>query len=313
MISIITPAYREAQNLPVLHKRLQNVLQDIPYEWEWVIVDDHSPDNTFGVAGHIAQQFDNVSVARLAKNSGSHIAIMAGVRLCRGDCAIIMAADMQDPPEVILSMISGWQQGSQVVWAARRQREGESNANLLFSRFYYWLMRHIIKIKNIPSRGADFFLLDKKVLEALAEFSEKNISLLALISWMGFRQETIEYDKQARLHGQSGWSFSKKLKLVVDSITAFSFFPIRLMSIIGFLVSVAGFLYAFVVLFNRFLSDPIQGWSSLMIVVLVVGGLQMLMIGILGEYLWRALDESRGRPQYLIEQVIQRRSTRHNK
>ena len=304
MISIITPAYCEAENLPVLYRRLHDVLQKQSLTWEWIVVDDHSSDHTFEIVSKIAQSHENIRAIRLSKNCGSHVAIMAGLRLCSGRCAVVMAADMQDPPELIASMIMAWEIGAQVVWAARRQREGETQATLGFSRFYYWLMRNIVKIKNIPPRGADFFLIDRQVIQALSQFDENNISLLALLSWMGFRQQTIEYDKQARLHGQSGWSFSKKIKLVVDSITAFSFLPIRAMSVIGFFVALLGFLYAFVVLANRFLSEPTQGWSSLMVVVLVVGGLQMLMMGILGEYLWRALDESRRRPRYLIEQAV---------
>ena len=304
MISIITPAYCEAENLPVLHTHLQAVLQKHAQPWEWIVVDDHSSDHTFEVVSRLAQNHENISAIRLSKNCGSHVAVMAGLRLCSGQCAVVMAADMQDPPELIISMLAAWENGTQVVWAARRHREGETQTTLGFSRFYYWLMRNIVKIKNIPPRGADFFLIDKQVIQALNQFDENNISLLALLSWVGFRQQTIEYDKQARLHGQSGWSVSKKLKLVIDSITAFSFLPIRVMSVIGFLMALFGFLYAFVVLTNRFLNEPAQGWSSLMVVVLVVGGLQMLMLGILGEYLWRALDESRRRPRYLIEQAI---------
>ena len=158
----------------------------------------------------------------------------------------------------------------------------------------------------MPATGADFFLLDRKVVEAFSQFSEANVSILALITWMGFRQTAVPYDKEARLHGRSGWDLRKKLKLVVDSVTSFSYLPIRFMSYLGLVVGLGGFIYAGVVIFNAIHGDPVQGWSSLMVVVLVVGGLQMIMMGVLGEYLWRALDESRRRPRYIVEADTER-------
>ena len=166
-------------------------------------------------------------------------------------------------------------------------------------------MRHVVGLKEMPPTGADFFLLDRQVLDAFLEFKESNVSVLALISWMGFRQETITYDKQARLYGHSGWTLKKKLKLLVDSITSFTYLPIRIMSYVGFLVAFAGFVYAGIVITNALSGHPVEGWSSLMVVILVVGGIQMLMMGVLGEYLWRALDESRRRPRYLIEAMTE--------
>ena len=151
------------------------------------------------------------------------------------------------------------------------------------------------------AKGADFFLLDRAVVDTFCRFGESNASILALITWMGFRQATIMCDKAARLHGRSGWSIKKKLKLVVDSVTSFSYVPIRFMSYLGIAVAFAGFAYASLVILNFLRGAPVQGWSSLMVAVLVVGGLQMVMMGVLGEYLWRALDESRRRPRYIIE------------
>lgn len=154
----------------------------------------------------------------------------------------------------------------------------------------------------------DFFLLDRRALDAFRQFSESNVSIMALITWMGFRQASITYDKQARIHGRSGWNLEKKLKLVLDSVTSFTYLPIRMMSYLGFIVSVLGFLYAGWVIVNALIGRPAYGWSSLMVVVLVIGGVQMLMMGVLGEYLWRTLDETRRRPQYLIEARFDRES-----
>jgi dolichol-phosphate mannosyltransferase len=188
-------------------------------------------------------------------------------------------------------------------------REGEKAATIGFARLYYLLMRRVVGIKEIPSMGADFFLIDRCVIDALRQFNESNASILALITWMGFRQTTINYDKQARKYGQSGWSLEKKLKLALDSITSFTYVPIRLMSYLGLVVAMLGFLYALVVIINALAGHPAQGWASLMVVLLVIGGIQMLMMGVLGEYLWRALDEARQRPRYLIEAATETHQT----
>jgi len=277
------------------------VLAGLNVAWEWIVVDDHSGDDTFGVIARIAQADDRVRGIRLARNSGSHTAITCGLQHAAGDCAVILAADLQDPPETLPALLDRWRAGAQVVWAVRARREGEAASTVGFARLYYLIMRRLVGIQEMPASGADFFLLDRRVLEAFGQFGESNVSIMALLTWMGFRQATITYDKQARLHGQSGWNLGKKLKLVVDSVTSFSYLPIRMMSIVGFIVAIIGFLYAGVVVVNALAGQPPQGWTSLMVVVLVVGGIQMLMMGVLGEYLWRALDEARRRPRYIVE------------
>jgi glycosyltransferase involved in cell wall biosynthesis len=222
----------------------------------------------------------------------------------KGDCAVIMAADLQDPPETLPALIERWRAGAQVVWAVRASRPGEKNSTVAFSRFYYWLMKHFVGLTDMPASGADFFLLDRCVLEGFRQFRESNNNIQTLILWMGFRQATITYEKQARLHGASKWSLEKKLKLAVDSIAAFTYKPIRYMSYAGFSIAFLGFLYAVDLIINALAGHPVEGWTSLMVVVLVLGGFQMLMMGVLGEYLWRVLDEARRRPRYLIEASI---------
>jgi dolichol-phosphate mannosyltransferase len=274
-------------------------------DWEWIVIDDHSSDRTFGVIQELTRTNPNIRAFRFSRNFGAHTALKCGLDHAIGDAVVIMAADLQDPPETIPVMIKKWREGAQVVWAVRNRREGESASTVGFARAYYLLMRHVVGLKEMPQTGADFFLVDRCVAEALRQFNEHNASLLALITWMGFRQATISYDKQARLHGRSGWNLEKKLKLLADSVTSFTYVPIRFMSYLGFVVAFSGFIYAGVVIANALAGHPAEGWSSLMVIVLVVGGFQMLMMGVLGEYLWRALDESRRRPRYLIEAKTQ--------
>jgi dolichol-phosphate mannosyltransferase len=305
-VSIITPAHNEQDNLRVLHQRLQTVLDRLDLAWEWVVIDDHSGDSTFAVIEEIATIDSRVRGLRFSRNFGSHIGIACGLDHAEGACAIVMAADLQDPPETIPQLLDHWRSGSQIVWAVRALREGESKAMLRFSNLYYWMMRRVVGLSAMPATGADFFLVDRIVIQAARQIKERNASLFALLTWMGFRSSAIVYDKQARLHGSTGWTLRKKLRLVVDSFTSFSHKPIRWMAWFGVATALLGFVYAVVVIINAIAGQPAEGWSSLMVVVLILCGGQMLMLGVMGEYLWRALDEARQRPKYLIENTTQR-------
>jgi len=303
MISILTPAFNESTNLRALHERLAATAAALGVEWEWLIVDDHSRDDTFAVIQALAHADPRVRGLRLARNSGSHIAIMCALRHVSGDAAVLLAADLQDPPELMVEMIDRWRQGAQVVWAVRRQRPGD-RSHQGFAAIYYWIMRRLVGMREMPATGADFFLIDRVVIDAFCQSREGNTSVFALITWLGFRQEQIEYDKQPRTSGQSGWTLARKIKLVIDSVTSFSDFPLRWclyggMSLIalGVLVGVAGLLLL-----------PSLGAGLLLIVALVLwlSGLQLGALAIVGQYVYRALDEARGRPRYVIEAVAGR-------
>jgi len=300
---VITPAFREAENLPIMYEHLCDVFSELNVDWEWIVVDDHSPDDTFVVLRELAVRDPRVRGLRLARNSGSHCAMACGLEFAVGDCGVVMAADLQDPPETIPSLLEKWRGGGQVVWAVRAHREGESVATIMLAKAYYWLMRYFVGMKELPSTGADFMLLDRIVIDGFKQYRESTISVIALITWMGFRQEAITYDKAPRLYGTSGWGFRRKLKLVIDSVTSFSYLPIRLISYFGMVVAFLGFGYAGVVAYNAISGSPVPGWSSLMVVVVVLGGIQMGMLGILGVYVWRTLDEARRRPKYLVEET----------
>lgn len=301
LLSIATPAYNEEVNLPLLYDRLKEVLDGLQIDWEWVVVDDHSSDATFAVLNELSARDPRVVGIRLARNQGAHIAMTCALHHVRGQCAVILAADLQDPPEVIPLLLEEWRKGPRIVWAAREEREGASAFSLATARIYWWILRRVVGFEDLTAMGADFMLLDRKVVEALHGYAESNITLTSLLTYMGFEQSTITYVKQARSHGQSGWTLKKKLKLLADSVTGFSYAPIRIMSYTGIGLALLGFLYAAVVVVSAILGDPPDGWAALMVVLLLVSGVQMIMMGVLGEYLWRALDEARNRPMYLIE------------
>ena len=300
-LSIITPAFNEAENLEAMYARLSAASAAAGLDWEWVIVDDHSRDGTFDVIQALAIRDPRVRGLRLARNSGSHTAIACGLHHVTGDAATVLAADLQDPPETLAAMLAEWRAGAQVVWAVRRQREGESAPGLGFSRVYYFIMRHVVGMKEMPATGADFFLADRIVIDAFRRFPERHVSVLALVTWMGFRQAFIEYDKQRRHAGRSGWTLAKKIKLVIDSVTGFSDLPIRLCSYMGLVLIAAGVLVAAASVTLL----PSLGGGVLLALALVIGlaGVQLLALGLVGEYVWRALDEARRRPPYLIEAV----------
>ncbi|MBI2240178.1 MAG: glycosyltransferase [Magnetospirillum gryphiswaldense] len=303
-LSIVTPAYREARNLPVMYGRLKAVCDGLDMEWEWVVVDDHSPDDTFAVVHELSQRDPRVRGIRLSRNFGSHAAISCGLVGTLGDVAVIMAGDLQDPPETIPALLDQWRQGGQVVWAVRREVAGQSARQRMFPRLYWWLMRHVAGLKETPAMGADFFLMDRRVVDAFAQFGERNVSIVALVQWMGFQQAQITYVKDARLHGESGWSLSKKIKLTIDSLLSFSYLPIRLMSAVGIGVAIAGFVYALYVFGAALARQSVPGYPSLMVALLILSGLQMVMLGVLGEYMWRSYDESRRRPRWLVEAAV---------
>ena len=301
-ISVITPFFNEVENLPTLYERLSDVLSQLDDEYELVLIDDHSHDGGEKLVQNWASEDSHVVYVRLARNSGSHAACTAGLQFASGDCAVLIAADLQDPPESIPLLIEKWKEGYQVVWAVRSERQGESRLTLLFARIYYWLMRKIA-LPEMPSQGADFVLVDRKVIDVYNSIPEKHTSILAMILWIGFRQTSIQYVKQARHAGVSKWTFSKRIKLMIDSLFSFSYAPIRIMSFLGIVMAFTGFAYAAFVAIGRIVGfvEAGTGFAAIMVTLLIGQGLVLTMMGVLGEYLWRTFDESRGRPRYVIE------------
>ena len=301
IISIILPSYNEEGNLSELHKRLSAIARTMPqHDFEFIFVDDCSQDRTPDILQEIAKTDDRVKTIRFARNCGSHAAVAAGLQFCKGDVAVMLAADLQDPPEIIPQLLLEWEKGSKVAWGVRDKREGENLFTIACSRFFYFLMNRLTNVSQAPT-GADVFLIDRRVIEAFKQSPEKNTSVYMLIAWLGYSQTHITYVKEARHAGTSKWTTSKRLKLFFDSLISFSYVPLRFMSLMGAISAFLGLLYSLVIFINAFRGIPVQGWATLMIVVLLMGGFQMIMMGTLGEYLWRTYDETRGRPRYVIE------------
>jgi glycosyltransferase involved in cell wall biosynthesis len=303
-LSILVPVYYNEKNLPTTIPALQAVLDTLPgMEGELVFVDDGSGDGSFGVLSSYAAQDPRIKVVRLCRNFGAYMALLAGLNHATGDAIAIIMADLQDPPELIPEMVSKWKEGSKLVLAERTDRE-DAFIDRLFANAFWGFIRRF-GIKTIPPGGFDFVLFDRCIADILRTMREKNSHFMLQTVWTGFPPAVIPYTRRKRTVGKSRWTFSKKLKLFIDSSIAFSFIPIRVMSLAGAITALAGFAWALYVLVSwaRF-GISVQGYASLMMTLLVIGGLQMLMMGIIGEYIWRTFDETRRRPAYIVAEKL---------
>jgi dolichol-phosphate mannosyltransferase len=231
------------------------------------------------------------------------VAITCGLHQARGEAAALVVSDLQDPPELLTQMLGRWRQGAQVVWAVRRRQPGEAH-HTWFASFYYWIMRRLVGMTDMPPTGADYFLIDRVVLDAFRAAADRHVSVFALLMWLGFRREFVEYDKQPRASGRSGWTLARKIKLVVDSVVGFSEFPIWWCLYAGVMLMLA----ALVPLAMALVSDARAALWLVVALVVWLSGVQLVALGMVGQYVWRALDEARGRPLYAIEAVTGRDS-----
>lgn len=301
-LSVVVPIYFNEPNVPDTVPQLLALGDALPgYELELVFVDDGSRDRSLELLLEWRDRHpDVIQVVKLSRNFGSMSAILAGLGVATGDCVGMIAADLQDPPELFVDMARHWERGAKVVLAVRADRE-ESASQKLFANSYYALMRRFA-LPGYPEGGFDFFLVDRQVADQVVRISEKNTNLMSLIFWLGFSPVMIPYVRRARRKGVSRWTLSKKLKLFVDSFVAFSYAPIRMLSVLGGVIALAAFAYAGYVLVAWLARDiPVRGYAPLMILLAFTAGVQMLMLGILGEYLWRALDETRRRPAFVVD------------
>jgi len=302
--SIVVPVYYNALNIPHLIPRFQNLQESLPdYNLEFIFVDDGSGDNSFQLLAEAHKQDARIKIIKLSRNFGSMAAIQAGLSYAKGDCAGVIAADLQDPPELFLEMIREWERGKKVVLALREGRKDTVLQNI-FSATYYYLLRRFA-IEDYPRGGFDMVLIDRQIVEELGRITEKNTNIMSLIFWLGYERGSVSYVRQQREAGASRWTVAKKLKLFIDTFINFSYAPIRFISGIGLVTAVMSFAYGLLVILLRFFGIiAVPGWTILVVILTFFLGLIMIMLGIIGEYLWRILDESRKRPPYVIDKII---------
>ena len=302
-ISIIIPVYYNEDTLMLLYEDMKSKILSSFEDYEIVMVDDGSGDSSWQIMSDI-QALDpyHIKLIHLSRNFGEHAAILAGLNECTGDCAVTKQADLQEDSELILEMYESWKKGNKVVLAVREDRD-DGKIYQFFANLYYKVMQKLVN-SAMPKGGFDCYLLDRQVIEVLKMFDEKNSALTLQVLWVGFKSDKIYFHRKARTVGESKWTFGKKVKLIIDSLMGFSYVPVRIMSFLGiifFIIAVIGIIACICETF--FSGVRSVGWASLMSVILLTSGLIMLMLGILGEYIWRALDASRNRPPYLIEEV----------
>lgn len=300
-ISIIVPVYYNQDNLLPLYADLkEKVLTKLDTEYELIFVDDGSKDKSYEVMKDLAKVDKNIKLVKLSRNFGEHSALLAGLSQCTGDCAVRKAADLQEPSEVILEMIKKYKEGNKVVLAVRADRE-EPITQKAFSNLYAFLMRKLA-LHNMPKGGFDTFLIDRQVIDVVVKMQESNTSLMSQILWTGYETATVPYVRKKREIGKSRWTLSKKIKLVYDSLLSFSYFPIKLITTAGFLSFLIAIILLIVIIYKRVTGIiDVEGYTSIIMIMLLGFGIIMLSIGILGEYLWRTYDAARNRPPYIIE------------
>lgn len=300
-ISIVIPVYFNEQNLIPLYKDIKlKLLSHEEYQWEIIMVNDGSGDNSMELMKQLKASDDRIRIVSLSRNFGSHAACLCGLSKSTGDCAVIKAADLQEPTELILEMVDSWKKGNNVVLACREGRE-ESRSQIGFAKLYYWMVRRTA-LPTMPRNGFDIYLLDRKVINVLDALDEKNSALTGQILWSGFRTGIVCYTRKAREIGTSKWTLKKKIRLVSDTLFSFSTLPIRMLELVGVFSFVVSIIWGIMVLISKLVGDiSVEGWTTLFIFVLFSFGITMISLGVLGEYIWRTFDASRKRPPYIIE------------
>ncbi|NAX20644.1 glycosyltransferase family 2 protein [Vibrio sp. V39_P1S14PM300] len=307
-LSVIVPFYNEADVLPVFHQRLTCVLDSLPDRCEIVYVDDGSTDTSRTLVERLDPGSSRVTCIGLSRNFGKESAMSAGLEHCQGLAVILLDADLQDPPELIPVMLAKWREGYDVVNMQRRRRLGESWLKRTSAALFYRLLNTLTKVE-VPENVGDFRLLSREVVDHINTLSERNRYMKGIFSWPGFRQATLPFDRDARFCGETKWNYLKLLGLAVDGITSFSIRPLRLATILGSLIALSAFVYGAVIVVKTLLfGDVVSGYPSMMVVQLALGGIQLLCIGVMGEYIGRIFIETKRRPLYIVESIAEQNS-----
>jgi dolichol-phosphate mannosyltransferase len=299
ILSVVIPVYNEEMNIGKLYQRLQNSLQPLKIDWEVVYINDGSKDRSLSILQGLAETDHHVKYIDFSRNFGHQLAITAGIEHARGEWIVIMDGDGQDPPELLPDLLSKAQEGFEVVYARRRKRDGENFLKKFTARLFYRLLARITNIE-IPVDTGDFRIIHRKIQRILSKMPEQHKYIRGQISWIGFNQTFLEYDREERMGGATKFTYRKMMRFALDGISSFSTWPLKVATITGFLVSAVAFVLIVYSLYQKFFGTTEPGWTSLHISVLFLGGIQLIGIGMLGEYLGRVSDNVKNRPHYIV-------------
>jgi len=304
LLSVIVPAYDEEDGIAEFHIRASEALSRIEdLDYELIYVDDGSGDETWPKLAGLAAGDDRVRVVKFSRNFGHQIAITAGLDFAKGDCIVVIDADLQDPPEVIGDMVGKWREGFDVVYGRRARREGEGPVKLATAKIFYRLLRRITRV-DIPADVGDFRLISRRVADQLRTMREKDRFVRGLVSWIGLKQTDVVYHRDSRFAGETKYPYRKMIRFALDGITSFSTVPLRMASWLGWAVSCLAFLYMLSVPIQWLFDITVPGFSTIMVAVLFIGGVQLISIGIIGEYIGRIFTEIKPRPMYVVDEVL---------
>ncbi len=302
--SVVVPMYNEEEVVEASYKRLRNVMEKIGLKWELIFVNDGSKDRTGGIIREICSLDPNVRLIDFSRNFGHQNAITAGMDFSKGDAVVVIDGDLQDPPEVIPEMLKKWEEGYDVVYGRRIERKGETLFKKITAAFFYRFLRNMTDV-DIPVNTGDFRLIDRKVCNALKNVRERNRYIRGIISWLGFKQTAVEFVREKRFAGTTKYPLKKMMKFAFDAVTSFSYKPLKLSSYLGMLLSVLSFGYLIVVIYLKlFTAATVAGWASTLAVSLFFNGIVLMMRGIRGEYIGRIYDEAKGRPLYIVREIL---------
>lgn len=303
-LSIVVPIYNEEANIAELSRRLAQLSFSEMKSVEFILVNDGSRDQSLQMLQDLANKDPRFKIIDLSRNFGHQLAITAGMNEATGDACVVMDGDLQDPPETVPELVDKWKEGYDIVYAVREKRDGESWFKLATAKLFYRILQRITNVE-IPVDTGDFRLVDRKVLDVLKEMPEKHRFIRGMVAWSGFRSAPVYYHREKRFAGATKYTFRKMLTFSLHGITSFSTYPLKLVSSMGFFISFVGFVYLLYVLgIAVFTDETVQGWASLMVIVLFLGGVQLLSLGVIGEYLGRINEEVKGRPNYIIREKI---------
>jgi polyisoprenyl-phosphate glycosyltransferase len=311
LVSVVVPVYNEAEVIGEMYRRLTGAASSLPeLDYELVVVDDGSRDSSYQDLLTLARTDPRLRVLKLSRNFGHQTAITAGVDVARGDAVVVIDADLQDPPEVIPQLVARWREGFDVVYGVRAARPGETMMKLVTASMFYRMMHRVTNI-SIPVDAGDFRLMSRRAADQLRAMREKDRFVRGLVSWIGFRQTGVEYHREARFAGTTKYPFRKMLKFATDGLTSFSTLPLKLATWLGYLASAFAFIYLASVFVQKAMGKTVEGWATIMVAMLFMGGVQLICLGIMGEYIGRIFTEAKQRPLYVIEEFINGDQTDH--